>query len=557
VPLRQIGRLGDVYGLNLLQDLSMRSLQPSNFNLPAVLAALGSLFLVLSQSALGVEEVVTFYIREYRVDGAKRLKNLEVEEAVYPFLGPARTPNDVEQARMALEKVYHDKGFQTVSVNVPQQDPRRGVIRLEVVENKVGRLRVNGARWFLPSQIKREAPSIAEGNVPDLKQVGKEIVALNRLGDRRVTPVLRQGVEPGTVDIDLNVEDKLPLHGSLELNNRYSANTTPLRVNGSLSYGNLFQLGHTGGLSFQIAPENTNDALVFSGYYLARISEGMSLMAQATKQDSNVSTLGGGAVAGRGEIAGLRMLLDLPTTPKFYQNVTLGIDWKNLEEDIVIGDDTISSPIEYYPLSANYMATWMHDKSFTALNTSLNFSLRGAGDSEEDYANKRYNADGSYVYLRGDLAHTRDLPGNCQLFGKFQGQVASQPLVNTEQFAGGGLDTVRGYLEATVLGDNGFFGTVEFLSPSLIGNSTGAAEVSDRESNEWRFFAFSDAGMVGIYDALPGQESQFSLASLGIGSRVKFQKHYNGSVDVAYPLVEQADTDQGEVRVTFRSWAEF
>ena len=75
----------------------MRSLQPSNFNLPAVLAALGSLFLVLSQSALGVEEIVTFYIREYRVDGAKRLKNLEVEEAVYPFLGPARTPNDVEQ----------------------------------------------------------------------------------------------------------------------------------------------------------------------------------------------------------------------------------------------------------------------------------------------------------------------------------------------------------------------------------------------------------------------------------------------------------------------------
>ena len=63
--------------------------------------------------------------------------------------------------------------------------------------------------------------------------------------------------------------------------------------------------------------------------------------------------------------------------------------------------------------------------------------------------------------------------------------------------------------------------------------------------------------MVGIYDALPGQESQFSLASLGIGSRVKFHKHYNGSVDVAYPLVEQADTDQGEVRVTFRSWAEF
>jgi len=199
---------------------------------------------------LSAQEISNFYIREYRVEGAKRLKNLEVEEAVYPFLGPARTPDDVEQARVALEKVYHDKGYQTVSVAVPQQDPRRGVIRLQVVEGKVGRLRVNGAHFFLPSGIKREAPSLAAGNVPDMNQVSKEIVGLNRLSDRRVTPVLRQGVEPGTVDIDLNVEDKLPLHGSLELNNRYSTNTTSLRVNGSLSYGNLFQKGHTGGLSF-------------------------------------------------------------------------------------------------------------------------------------------------------------------------------------------------------------------------------------------------------------------------------------------------------------------
>lgn len=518
---------------------------------------LACLWLGLVSPFLTAQEITSFYIREYRVDGGKRLKSLEIEEAVYPYLGPARTPDDVEQARVALEKVYHDKGFQTVSVVVPQQDPRRGVIRLQVVEGKVGRLRVNGARFFLPSQVKREAPSLAEGQVPDMKQVGKEIVGLNRLADRRVTPVLRQGVEPGTVDIDLNVEDKRPLHGSLELNNRYSANTKPLRLNGSLSYGNFFQKGHTGGLSFQVAPENTDDALVYSGYYLARVSDGLSLMAQATKQDSNVSTLGGGAVAGRGEIVGLRALLDLPTTPKFYQNVTLGIDWKNLQEDIVIGKDTLSAPIEYYPLSANYAASWTGDKGFTALNASLNFSLRGVGADEVDYANKRYNADGSYLYLRTDLAHTRDLANDWQLFGKIQGQLSSQPLVNTEQFAGGGLDTVRGYLEATVLGDNGVFGTVEYLSPSLIGGSAKSAAPAAAKVDEWRFYAFSDAGMVGIYEALPGQDSQFSLASFGVGSRVKLGSHYNGSVDIAVPLIEQSDTDAGEVRVNFRGWADF
>ena len=122
------------------------------------------------------------------------------------------------------------------------------------MEGKVGRLRVNGARWFLPSRIKSEVPSVAEGSVPNLNQVGKEIVAVNRLADRRVTPELRPGIEPGTVDIDLNVEDKLPLHGSIELNNRYSADTTALRLNGALSYGNLFQKGHTAGAQFPDRP---------------------------------------------------------------------------------------------------------------------------------------------------------------------------------------------------------------------------------------------------------------------------------------------------------------
>ena len=145
----------------------------------AVRAVFGCLCVGVVTQTLSAQEITNFYIREYRVEGARRLKSLEVEEAVYPFLGPARTPDDVEQARVALEKVYHDKGFQTVSVVVPQQDLRRGIIRLEVVEGKVGRLRVNGARFFLPSGIKREAPSLAEVNVPNMNQVFMEIVALN------------------------------------------------------------------------------------------------------------------------------------------------------------------------------------------------------------------------------------------------------------------------------------------------------------------------------------------------------------------------------------------
>ena len=503
---------------------------------------------------VSAQEATSFYVREYRVSGSKLLTNAEVGRAVYPYLGPQRSADDVEQARAVLEKSYHDKGFQTVSVTVPQQDPRRGVIRLEVVEGKVGRLRVNGAKWFLPSKIKRDAPSLGEGNVPDFNNVSKEIVALNRNADRRVTPSLRAGVVPGTVDIDLAVEDKLPLHGSLELNNRNSPDTTGLRLNGALSYANLFQMGHTLGANFQIAPQRLDDAQVYSGYYLARVSDGTSLMLTATKQNSDVSTIGGAASTGRGEILGLRALYDLPTTDKFYQNLSLGIDYKNLSENLIIGKDVIASPIEYYPLSATYGATWMGEKGFTEMNHTLTFGLRGIGSNQTDYSNKRYKADGNFVTLRSDAAHTHDLKGGSQIFGKLQTQVANRPLVNSEQFSGGGHGTARGYLESTSLGDNGVFATAELRSPSLIGNP----KPGDTASDDWRFHAFADAGLLDIWDALPGQQSQFGFASVGLGTRFKLAGHYNGSLDIATPLIDKQPTaDHGDIRVTFRSWADF
>ena len=77
------------------------------------------------------------YIQEYRVLGSQTLPPEEVEEAVYPFLGPGRTSTDVEKARAALEKAYQDKGFQTVQVQIPEQQVKRGIVLLEVVENKV------------------------------------------------------------------------------------------------------------------------------------------------------------------------------------------------------------------------------------------------------------------------------------------------------------------------------------------------------------------------------------------------------------------------------------
>ncbi len=484
--------------------------------------------------------------------GGHLLPQIEIEEAVYPYLGPYRTPDDVEQARTALEKAYRDKGFQTVAVQIPPQQVRGGVIVLQVVKNEVAHLRVKDSHYFSIDEIKREAPSLQEGNVPNFKDVTRDLANLNQLADRRVTPTLTAGRVPGSIDVDLGVKDSLPLHGSLEINNRYSASTTPLRINGSADYDNLWQLGHTVGGSFQVAPENPSEVEVFSGYYLAHVPEvsGLSLMLQGTDQNSNVSTLGGIGVVGKGGTVGLRAIFSLPAQKDFYHSVSLGFDYKHFEQDVLIAGTTSTTPITYFPFSASYSGTWLGKGYETDMNASANLHFRGMGSSPEQFETDRHDADGGFIYFRGDLSHTRDLAEGSQIYGKVQGQVADQPLINSEQFSGGGLGSVRGYLESEELGDNAILGSVEMRSPSLTG-------LVGKKINEWRFYAFGEGGILTLNDPLLEQQARFTLASVGIGTRIKVQDHFNGSLDVGVPLLIGAQTNPYDIMLTFRVWAEF
>ena len=543
------------YGVFVFHSRMRRHSQASRIPRRELLAP----WLVLQMGVCGLAEdppapaVLPAYIQEYRVTGTKQLSAEEVGAAVYPFLGPERTPDDVEQARAALEKAYREKGYQTVTVEVPQQQVRRGIVMLKVVENKVGRLRVKGARFFNQDDIKRKAPSLAEGRVPNFNDVTRDILALNTLADRRVTPELRPGVEPGTVDIDLVVKDTLPLHGNLELNNRASADTTDLRLNGSVSYNNLWQRGHSAGASFQISPQDRKEVKVLSGYYIARFPEldWLSLMLSGTKQESNVSTLGGLAVAGRGNILGARALVTLPARKNFYHSLSFGLDYKNFQQLVNVPNSLpVETPTTYFPFNLSYSGTWAGQKTTTELNAGVTFHVRGIGEDRTEFENARFRADSNFVYLRGDLAQTRELPGGFEAFAKVQGQLADQPLISSEQISGGGLGTVRGYLEAEAVGDNGVFGSLELRSPSLL------RWWSDK-AGEFRVYAFVEGGALTTYQPLPDQDSYFELASVGVGGRLRLLDHFGGSLDVGLPLVTQAHTQPFDPHVTFRMWADF
>jgi hemolysin activation/secretion protein len=505
--------------------------------------------------------VQRFEIDQFAVEGAASIAQIDVEEAVYPYLGPARTAQDVEKARAALEKSYHDRGYQTVAVSVPPQDPKGGIIVLKVTELKIGRLRVKNAHFFDIDKIKNRAASLREGTLPNFNAVTQDIVALNQWSDRRVTPALRAGVTPGTVDVDLNVDDKPPLHASVEINDRQSPGTTLLRLTGTAHYDDLWQIGHSLTFTYQVAPERVSDAQAFSGSYLARIPdlEWLSFLLYGVYSKSDVATIGGLNVVGPGQIAGIRAVFSLPSRGSFYHSLSLGPDYKHFDQTVGLGGSANDTPVTYMPLTVSYGATLQEPKALTQLDVGATAGLRGVGSGPTEFDNKRYLARTNFFLLKGDVSRTQELPQDFELYGKVQGQVADQALVSSEQFSLGGFDTVRGYLESEELGDNGVAGTLELRSPDLAPKLRAALKDADGKPtfDNLRLFGFVDGGIATIHDPLSEQQASFVEWSTGLGTNFQIYTHINGMVALAVPMVSQTYTIAKDPRALFRVWGEF
>lgn len=488
-----------------------------------------------------------FDIWEFAVAGNTLLEARLVEQAVYAHLGPERTIEHVEAARQALESAYRDAGYGTVLVDIPEQDVVNGVVELRVVQGEVERLRVTGSRYFSLGRIKAGAPSLAEGQVPYLPDVQQDLAQLNRATpDRRITPVLRPGRTPGKLEVELKVDDSLPLHAGVELNDRYSRDTERLRLNANVRYDNLWQREHSWSLAYQVAPQNRDNVEVFSSTYMFRIPDSNRIVTlYGVSTSSDVATVGTLGVVGEGTIAGVRGTLPLPALEGYFHSLTLGLDYKDFGESIeLLGADSLNTPISYQMWSLIYNGTWIGERGDTEVSVSLNAAPRGLGNTEKEFENKRFQSKPNFIYMTVSLSRLQQWLLGSQLYGLVEGQVADSPLISNEQFSFGGVQSLRGYLESQVFVDDGLRATVELRSPSF------GPRIWER-LERLRVHGFVDAAHGRIQQPLPGQDLSFTLWSTGLGLRLGAFDGFDAELDWALPLKDSGDIEAGESRVHF------
>lgn len=513
--------------------------------------------------AASAEQAPRFDILEFEVEGNTVLGALVIERALLPFMGPQRALADAEAARAALEKAYQSAGFLTVFVDLPEQRVDGGVIRLQVIEGRVERLAVTGARYFDQGVIRSRVAALTPGQVPNFNEMQAQLATVNNSEDRRVQPVLRPGRLPGTVEAELQVKDRLPLSGSLEASNAGTANTDPLRVTGQVRYENLWQRGHNLGLTLTTAPNHSAQTSVFVLNYGIPLEGGDNLGFYAVHSNSNIDALGGTKVLGKGDTFGLRYAINLPGAEGSLHNLALGADYRDVQEQISLGELRLAKPLRYLPLQVAYTGNWFSAERQTQLNASLGFGLRpliarsiagceledGSIGVDDQFRCKRKGADGGFAALRVDLRHTEQGRWGSAL-ARLSGQLASQQLSSAEQFSLGGAESVRGYQEGAAVGDHGLLASLELRSANLadwLRRQHPGAPLDDVA--ELSLMGFVDAGRLQTLNPDPGQNRRQPL--LGSGWGIRFGSRAGFSIELiaarAHKAIAFTDTPRQRV----------
>lgn len=206
----------------------------------------------------------------------------------------------------------------------------------------------------------------------------------------------------------------------------------------------------------------------------------------------------------------------------------------------------------YFPLNTGVNVVEVDSRG----TSSGEFMVIGNMGSSGDYQKLSYSEKAQEFFIRSVISSSRDqnLPHGCSLFSQINAQVASGALINNEQWAVGGVNSVRGYYEGDQYGDSGWSGSVELRSPYY---SLDVAGLS-RQVPAWlRAFAFTDWGQRGCMETYDYGNSTVWLVSVGCGVSANVNNRLETRVVVAFPLQETDNTPEGDPRACFTIGGQF
>jgi hemolysin activation/secretion protein len=484
--------------------------------------------LAAAVGAAWADDEVRFQIGRFEVSGNTLLAPSEVQAALAPFTGPGRDFGDVQRALEALEELYHARGYNVVTVQLPEQELNGGVVRLNVIQTRLSRVSVSGNRFFSEDNIRASLPSLLPGRTPKLTEVSANLRLVNENPAKKVKLNLAGAEVDDEVEARVEVVDERPWKAMLSVDNTGLDATGETHAGVLLQHANLWGRDHVGSIQYTTTTEHPDRVAVWSaGYHipLYALGDSIDLFASYSNVDSGIVNAGifNLAVSGRGAVYGARYTHALAKRGSFESRLVYGVDVKAYKNSVMFDTQDFGNDVTVHPLSIGWVGNiGMADGEANFALTALQNIAGGSRGGTRDFAAVRTDAKASYSMLRFSAAIANVIAGDWQTRVLLNGQVTGDALVPGEQFGAGGSTTVRGFGERDLATDSGVVTNVELYTPNLC----------TRAFWQCRLLGFYDSAWGQRNHILPGELRRSAISSVGLGLR--FAAGSSASVQLDY-----------------------
>jgi len=223
------------------------------------------------------DAIPQFDIKNYQVEGNTLIAADKLESILAPFTGTAKDFGTVQEAVDALEKAYRSHGFTMATVIVPEQEIKDGIIRLKVIENRIGKINIEGNRFFNEANILNSLP-LHQGETPNINAVSRSLKLANENPAKKTNVLFQTSEKEDAIDANVVVKDEKPWKIGITADNTGDKETYRSRMGLLLQHANIFNRDHILTLQYITSPENPKDVNIYSmSYHVPIYSLGSSI----------------------------------------------------------------------------------------------------------------------------------------------------------------------------------------------------------------------------------------------------------------------------------------
>jgi hemolysin activation/secretion protein len=472
------------------------------------------------------EDNTTVHIDSVSFDGLiNKEESSELNAISKNYIHNNLTIAGIERLKNKLSAYYKNRGMVFTKVTLVPQDLSSGTLKFSIVKTKVEDVNVTGNKYYSTSFIKRNF-HFKSGEYLSYDKMLQSLLLLNEYEDLSVKSYLKKGSAYGTTDVNLEVQDERPFHGTLTLDNLGSKDTSKNRVSADINYGNLVNDGDNISLSttfgldtlktkttklillnYETTPIGTYSTRLNFGYLYADYITAGDLSVLELKGDTYIYTFGIKQPLLYSSTTQLDLLLD------YYQ--------KNIKS-YLLGSLSSEDDLGIIDLKLNLKYRRVYD--------SFECSIGGAkGVNGDDSLSSRYGADIDFTKYMLRASYNRYVNSWNSFVLSLDSQYSANRLPLSELYTIGGLSSVRAYEPAQKLGDSGYVSNIEwFFHPKL--------DYYGWLKNSTQIGIYADYGKIFNNSPVPGEEKSSSLSALGGELLVNINKKYFARISVGYPL---------------------